>query len=75
MTEEQRAQAIAMLGGGAAQQAAQAINPANRNAQLAMQKQAAMGAPGPMIPQASQTTQIDPSILQRLIMMLRGGRQ
>ena len=55
MTEEQRAQAIAMLGGGAAQQAAQAINPANRNAQLAMQEQAAMGAPAMSpAPQAAQ---------------------
>ncbi len=78
MTEEQRAAAMAMLGNGGAQQAAQAVNPMNRQAQLQAVEQAAMGGQQPpqqMAPQQGQGQPVPPQLLQRLLMMLRGGSQ
>ena len=78
MTEEQRAAAMAMLGNGGAQQAAQAVNPMNRQAQLQAAEQAAMGGqqqPQQMAPQQGQSQPVPPQLLQRLLMMLRGVGQ
>lgn len=81
MSPEQRAQAMAMLGQGGAQQAAQAVDPRARMQQMQMMEQQAMGQEPPqgMPPQGAPTgqaqQQIPPGLIQQILMMLRGGGQ
>lgn len=74
MDEAMRALAMKMLGGGALAQAGQAVSPPNRMAQLAAQEQQAQGLPqaAPMQqPPMPQQGQMDPGMLQKLLMLLR----
>lgn len=80
MTPEQRAAAMQLLGGGQAQQAAQAVDPNARAAQLQAQEAAAMGQPMPQqAPQQQsvppQQQSVPPQLIQRILMMLRGSGQ